>query len=103
MKELSYDIMEDYGFIEEHPSSNRALTLRKVSWGGRSPKIEIREINIESNTPYKGIGFYTEEGLTKFCQLAIEKGLVNIEDLKNIQVENKKTIITEEELLNIED
>lgn len=106
MKELTYDVLEDYGIIEEHPSSNRALTLRKVSWAGRQPKIEIREINIETNTPYKGIGFYSDEGLTKFCQLLIEKGLVNIDDLKNIKVDNtskKKEIISEDELLTIGD
>lgn len=108
MKELSYDIKRDFGIIEEHPTRNQALTLREVSWGNREPKIEIREINIETNTPYKGIGFYTREGLTSLCKLLISNGLVKLEDLQNIEVikeEEKEElkIITSEELLTIEE
>ena len=109
MKELSYNIKNDFGIIEEHPTRNQALTLREVSWGNREPKIEIREINIETNTPYKGIGFYTKEGLTSLCKMLISNGLVKLEDLQNIEVIDKVEekeeikIISDEELLNIEE
>lgn len=107
MKELSYDIKRDFGIIEEYPTRNQALTLREVSWGNREPKIEIREINIETNTPYKGIGFYTKEGLTSLCKLLISNGLVKLEDLQNIEIKEEEKeelkIITSEELLTIDE
>lgn len=75
-KELSYEIIDDLGIVEEHPSKNNAITLRKASWGNREAKLEIREVNIETGTPYKGISLYTPEGYGKLCEILIKNGFI---------------------------
>ncbi|MGL4999573.1 MAG: hypothetical protein ACRC5T_11445 [Cetobacterium sp.] len=114
-KVLSYDVIEDYGIVEEHPSMNKAITLRKASWGNRAGKIEIREVDVAKDTVYKGIGFYSEEGLSNLCEVLIKNGFVKKSKLKEliaempddeleiIEVEEvKKNFITEEEMLELQ-
>lgn len=96
MGKFDLEVLEDYGIIEEHKNSNKAIVLRKASWGGRTPKVEIREVEMESNTSYKGIGLYSEQGLENLALAIIKAGFVDVKKLESAIVDlkkNKKEVI----------
>ena len=41
-KEFSYEIIPDFDFIIEE-GQNNSTNLRKISWNGREPKLDIRK------------------------------------------------------------
>lgn len=79
MKEIKCEVIDDYGIVEEHPSNSRGIMLRNVSWGGRKPKVEIREVNLETKDNYKGIGLYSLKGVENLTVALIESGLVDLD------------------------
>lgn len=63
MPEFKYEVDPSFDYLIEE-KGNQALFFRRVSWGGREAKPEIRKWFVDgtSETPGKGFSFMTEEG-----------------------------------------
>lgn len=57
------------------------IMLRKLAWGERNPKVEIRKwiIDVGKETANKGVTFLTDEGPHNLTHILIRKGFGNTE------------------------
>ena len=62
-KDFSFEIIPDFDFILEE-GSNTSVNLRKISWNGRDPKLDIRKWSYNDG----------EERMLKGCTLSDEGG-----------------------------
>ena len=62
-EDFSYEIMPDFDFILEE-GANTSTNLRKISWNGRDPKLDIRKWSYNEG----------EERMLKGCTLSDEGG-----------------------------
>ena len=53
-KEFSYEIIPDFDFIIEE-GQNNSTNLRKISWNGREPKLDIRKWAYNDGTDEKEV------------------------------------------------
>lgn len=71
-KEFVYEILEDYGIVDE--KGNQGIFLRRVSMMGKEGLIDVRKWNCESGQMLKGVTFFTDEGFNNLLYKAIECG-----------------------------
>ena len=82
MYEYTVDESVDEIFDER---GNVILAMRKIGWGGKDPKLELRKwnISIEKETPNKGFAFLTEEGPSNLIYALLKNGHGSTEDVLN--------------------
>ena len=75
MAEFKYEVDETFDHLIEE-KGNQAIFFRRVSWGGRDAKPEIRKWYVDgtSETPGKGVTFMTEEGPDELVRIMTEIG-----------------------------
>lgn len=86
MAEFKYEVDETFDYLVEE-KGNQAIFFRRVSWGGRDAKPEIRKWYVDgtSETPGKGVTFMTEEGPDELIKIMTEVGYGKTEEiLENI-------------------
>lgn len=86
MSEFKYEVDENFDYLVEE-KANQALFFRRVSWGGRDSKLEIRKwyVNGTTETPGKGFTFMTEEGPDELVKIMTETGYGKTDEiLENI-------------------
>lgn len=73
-KEITMDIIPGFDFIIEE-GQNTSLNLRKVSWNGREPKLDLRKWSYQEGEEraMKGITL-SEEGATELTGVLVEQG-----------------------------
>ena len=73
-KEITMDIVPGFDFIIEE-GQNTSLNLRKVSWNGRDPKLDLRKWSYQEGEEraMKGITL-SEEGATDLTGVLVEQG-----------------------------
>ena len=73
-KEFSYEIIPDFDFIIEE-GQNNSTNLRKISWNGREPKLDIRKwaYNDGQERMLRGCTL-TEEGGHELACILVENG-----------------------------
>jgi hypothetical protein len=73
-KEFTMEIMDNFDFILEE-GQNTSINLRKISWNGRDPKLDIRKWNYSDGkeSAMKGVGL-TDEGANELTAILIENG-----------------------------
>lgn len=83
---IKFEIKED-GINEliDEGNGNSSIMLREVGWNGRDPKLEIRKwiIDVDKETPMRGLSFITEQGPHTLTEVLSEKGFGNTEKLIN--------------------
>lgn len=75
MPDFKYEVDENFDYLIEE-KGNQAIFFRRVSWGGRDAKPEIRKWYVDgtSETPGKGFSFMTEEGPDELVKVMTEVG-----------------------------
>lgn len=73
-KEFKMEIVPDFDFIIEE-GANTSINLRKISWGGRDPKIDIRKWSYQDGKEraMKGVSL-TEDGTNELSCILVEQG-----------------------------
>lgn len=103
-----YIVDEDYDYLIEE-KGNQATFLRKVSWGGRDSKLELRKYVIDgtSEKPMKGVTFMTDEGPDELVDVLVrtdygntESILRSIKDREDFPAAVRKVLGTDSELYN---
>lgn len=76
-KEFTMEIEKDFDFIIEE-SGNSSLNLRKVSWNGREPKLDLRKWSYQDGTEraMKGVTM-SDEGADELTGVLVEQGYGN--------------------------
>lgn len=81
---IKFEIKED-GINEliDEGTGNSSIMLREVGWNGRDPKLEIRKwiIDVDKETPMRGLSFITEQGPHTLTEVLTEKGFGNTEKI----------------------
>ena len=81
---IKFEIKEN-GINEliDEGTGNSSIMLREVGWNGRDPKLEIRKwiIDVDKETPMRGLSFITEQGPHILTEVLAEKGFGNTEKL----------------------
>ena len=82
MAEFKYEVDKEFDYLIEE-KGNQALFFRRVSWGGREAKPEIRKWYVDgtSETPGKGFAFMTEEGPHELVKTMIDTGYGKTEEV----------------------
>lgn len=86
MPEFKYEVDPNFDYLIEE-KGNQATFFRRVSWGGRDAKPEIRKWYVDgtSETPGKGVSFMTEEGPAELIKVMTNVGYGNTDEiLENI-------------------
>ena len=86
MADFSYKVDENFDYLIEE-KGNQAAFFRRVSWGGRDSKLEIRRWYVDGTdeSPGKGITFMTEEGPDELVRIMTETGYGKTDEiLENI-------------------
>ena len=86
MAEFKYEVDQNFDYLIEE-KGNQAVFFRRVSWGGRDAKPEIRKWYVDgtNETPGKGVTFMTEEGPDELVKTMTEIGYGKTEEvLENI-------------------
>ena len=86
MAEFKYEVDQNFDYLIEE-KGNQAVFFRRVSWGGRDAKPEIRKWYVDgtNETPGKGVTFMTEEGPDELVKTMTEIGYSKTEEvLENI-------------------
>ena len=86
MAEFKYEVDKEFDYLVEE-KGNQAIFFRRVSWGGRDAKPEIRKWYVDgtSETPGKGVTFMTEEGPDELVKVMTEVGFGKTDEiLENI-------------------
>lgn len=75
MPEFKYEVDENFDYLIEE-KGNQAVFFRRVSWGGRDAKPELRKWFVDGTkeTPGKGFSFMTEEGPDELIRIMTEVG-----------------------------
>lgn len=73
-KEITMEIQEGFDFIIEE-SGNSSINLRKVSWNGREPKLDLRKWSYQDGQEraLRGITL-TNEGADELTGVLVEQG-----------------------------
>jgi len=76
-KEFTMDIQEGFDFIIEE-AGNSSLNLRKVSWNGREPKLDLRKWNYQDGQEraMKGVTL-SDDGADELSAVLVEQGYGN--------------------------
>lgn len=76
-KEFTMDIMEGFDYIIEE-SGNSSLNLRKVSWNGREPKLDLRKWSYQDGKEraMRGVTL-SDDGADELSAVLIEQGYGN--------------------------
>lgn len=81
---IKFEIKEN-GINEliDEGTGNSSIMLREVGWNGRDPKLEIRKwiIDVDKETPMRGLSFITEQGPHTLTEVLAEKGFGNTEKI----------------------
>ena len=81
---IKFEIKEN-GINEliDEGTGNSSIMLREVGWNGRDPKLEIRKwiIDVDKETPMRGLSFITEQGPHTLTEVLAEKGFGNTENI----------------------
>ena len=88
--DFKMDVTKDYGTFDEKGKS--FLAMRRVSWGGREDKLELRKwINNDDGTEManKGFSFLTDEGPNNLAEMLVENGFGSKKKL--IEILDKRT------------
>lgn len=86
MPDFKYEVDDSFDYLIEE-KGNQAVFFRRVSWGGRDAKPEIRKWYVDgtSETPGKGCSFMTEEGPNELVRVMTEVGYGKTDEiLENI-------------------
>lgn len=73
-KEFTIEIVPNFDFIIEE-GANTSINVRKVSWNGRPPKIDIRKWAYQDGQEraMKGVSL-TDEGTNELSNVLVEQG-----------------------------
>ena len=81
---IKFEIKEN-GINEliDEGTGNSSIMLREVGWNGRDPKLEIRKwiIDVDKETPMRGLSFITEQCSHTLTEVLAEKGFGNTEKI----------------------
>lgn len=100
MPNFKYEVDSNFDYLIEE-KGNQALFFRRVSWGERDFKPEIRKWYIDgtSETPGKGFAFMTEEGPDELINIMTKTGygktdeiLTNIASREDFPMAIKKVL-----------
>lgn len=100
MPDFKYEVDENFDYLIEE-KGNQAIFFRRVSWGGRDAKPEIRKwyVDSTSETPGKGFSFMTDEGPDELVKVMTEIGygktneiLENISKREDFGISVKKVL-----------
>ena len=86
MGAIEYEIVDDFDHIFDE-KGNTFLAFRKISWGGRTPKYDLRKWYTNADgeeTVGKGVGFLTEEGPDELTRVLVETGFGETNELMEI-------------------
>ncbi len=74
MAELKYEIDENFNFVVEE-KNNSFIAIRKVSWNGREPKLDVRKwySNPDGEICGKGVSFSTEDGPHEMVHVLVKE------------------------------
>jgi hypothetical protein len=81
MKDITYKVGNLSEIFDE--KGNVVTMLRKVAWGDKEEKLELRKwiVDINKEMPHKGFAFLTPEGPHKLTKVLIENGYGHTEEL----------------------
>ena len=73
-KDFVYEIEEGFDYIIEE-GQNTSINLRKISWNGRDPKLDLRKWSYSDGEErmLKGISF-SNEGANELTAVLVERG-----------------------------
>jgi hypothetical protein len=76
-KEVTMDIQKDFDFIIEE-GGNSSLNLRKISWNGRDPKLDLRKWSYQDGQEraMKGVTM-SDDGANELAGVLVEQGYGN--------------------------
>lgn len=82
MAEFKFEVDKDFDYLIEE-KGNQAIFFRRVAWGGRDAKLEIRKwyVDAESETPGKGVTFMTEEGPDELVNVMTSIGIGKTDEI----------------------
>lgn len=82
MEEFKYTVDKSLDEVVDE-RGNTAVMLRKLAWGDKEPKVEIRKwfITEKGERPSKGVTFCTEEGPGNLAKVLIRNGFGKTEEL----------------------
>lgn len=102
-KEKNYVIMNDYGKVDENPTSH--ISIRYVKWYQNNPKLDIRVWKKTADGdeyPSKGITFLTDNGPHKLTEKMVELGYGDSQTLMDM-IKNRPEKDSLSEAVNISD
>jgi len=81
---FKYTVNEEVDEIVDE-KGNTAILFRKLAWGEGQEKLEIRKwyVNIDGETPSKGVTFLTEDGPHNLVHVFAKKGFGDTETILN--------------------
>lgn len=83
---IDYEIVDGYDHIFDE-KGNTFLSLRKISWGGREPKLDLRKWYTMADGEERvgrGVGFLTEEGPHELTRILVQEGFGYTNELMDI-------------------
>lgn len=85
MKKENKSFTYKVGDIDEVVDSKRnsVILLRKLAWGDGEEHLELRKwvVDINKETPLKGVTFLTEEGPNNLVSVLLQQGYGNTKDV----------------------
>lgn len=95
---FSFDIIENYGTIEENENSNWGVCLTRISWNGKPPVYDLRKFDLstldgdnESIKMSKGVTISKDESMDNLVHLLIENGFGDVDEINNL-IKNRDSI-----------
>ena len=92
MRNFKWDVKETITILKEGTSHDWAKAVVKVSWGENADTIDIRNINMGSNLPGKGISL-TDEEVNKMVNALLDVGYGDTEILNSV-IKKRADILT---------
>lgn len=100
---LTVEIDKSFDFIIEE-GANTSINLRRISWGGKPAKLDIRKWAYQDGKEIamKGVGL-TEDGGNELANVLVEHGYGNTKRLMKAIKERKDYNTSDDESNNIDD
>ena len=82
MPDFTYEVDNEFDYLIEE-KGNTAIYFRRVSWGGRPGKLELRKWRVtpEGERADKGFSFLTDEGPHELARILTETGFGKTDEI----------------------
>jgi hypothetical protein len=80
--DFKYHVNDEVNEIVDE-KGNSAIMFRKLAWGDGEEKLELRKwyVDIDKETPAKGVTFLTEDGPHNLTHILVKKGFGDTEKI----------------------